>query len=101
MTLSVIDTQSESFLSQNVTTFPDTPRGREGEGGTVTRVGGNKETMSTSHFLENSKANNHNPEIEQSRNRNNRQKSGKTVNNKHSIFEMTQFRNKWLLNITD
>ena len=64
-------------------------------------MGGNKETMSASHFLENSNANNHHTEIEKSVNRNNRQKSGKTVNNKHNIFELTQFQNKWLSNITD
>ena len=102
MTLSVIDTQSESFLSQNVTTFPDILRRKERGGGSVTRVGGNKETMSASHYLENSNANNHHTEIEKSVNRNNRQKSGKTVNNKHNIFELTEkFQNKWLSNITD
>ena len=99
MTLSVIDTQSESFLSQNITTFPDTPRGKEGGGGTMTRGGGNKETTSSSHFLPISK--NHNIET-QNRNNNNRQKSGKTVNNKQTTnFDTTQFRGKWLSNITD
>ena len=101
MTLSVIDTQSETFRSQNITTFPDTPQRREGGGEIVTRVGGNKELMSTSHFLRNSNANNQNAEIGQFRNRKTRQKSGKTVNNKHSVFDMSQFHNKWLSNITD
>ena len=97
MTLSVIDTQSKSFLSKNVTIFPNLPQSREVGGGTVTRVGGNKETMSTSHFLKNP----NNQEIAQSRNRKARQKSGKTVNYKHSIFQRNQFQNKWLSNITD
>ena len=99
MTLSVIDTQSKTFLSKNVTIFPNIPQRREEGGGTVTRVGGNKETMSTSHFLKNQ--NNQNAEIAQSRNRKTRQKSGKTVNYKHSIFQRPQFQNKWLSNITD
>ena len=102
MTLSVIDTQSKSFLSQNITTFPNIPQKREGGGGgTVTMVGGNKETMSTSHFLKNSNTNNQHAEIDQSRNRKIRQKSGKTVNNKHSAFQPSQFHNKWISNITD
>ena len=98
MTLSVIDTQSKSFLSKNATIFPNLPQRRDG-GGTVTRVGGNTETMSTSHFLKN--PNNQNTEITQSRNRKARQKSGKTVNYKHNIFQRPQFKNKWLSNITD
>jgi hypothetical protein len=102
MTLSVIDTQSKSFLSQNITTFPNIPQKREGGGGgTVTMVGGNKETMSASHFLKNSNTNNQHAEIDQSRNRKIRGKSGKTVNNKHSVFQPSQFRKKWISNITD
>lgn len=101
MTLSVIDTQSESFLNQNITTFPESPQRREG-GGTMTRVGGNGEAVSTSHFLRNPNTNNRHEEIEQFRNRRVRQKSGKTVNNKHSVFQDSMFSNgKWISNITD
>ena len=91
MTLSVIDTQSESFLNQNITTFPESPQRREG-GGTMTRVGGNGEAVSTSHFLRNPNTNNRHEEIEQFRNRRVRQKSGKSVNNKQNVFQASDIR---------